>query len=143
MSRAVSSRSAFERAASATAAPASASARAIARPRPRLAPVTTATRPSRGFDDTLLDHQRDLDGRRISVRSERVGDSIEPIAMREKRLAADGAGAHERERFGEFVLVDHRADDGDLAADDAEERNGRRLVWQPGQHDAAARPDER
>src|SRR5262245_20592378 len=45
--RAVSSSSATARAATATSAPAPASARAMARPRPRLAPVTTATLPSR------------------------------------------------------------------------------------------------
>src|SRR2546425_509999 len=86
--------------------------------------------------------ERDLDGVGVRVRRERLADAVEAEPVGDQRPGPDRAAVDKPERLGELVLIDHRARQGDLAAYDREKRHRRGLVRQPGEHDAAAGPNQ-
>ena len=78
----------------------------------------------------------------------RCAAKASPMAASGKRWVMSGRPrtapwAIEPHGLAKLVPVDHRSQQGDLAADDPEERHGRRLVRQPGEDDAPAGPDQR
>src|SRR5574337_43635 len=87
---------------------------------------------------TRLGDDRDLDRDGRVLGGERLADGVQAEAVGHQRPGVHRTVPEQAHGLGELVLIDHRAEDRQLAPDDPEEMNPRRLVGKPGQDHSAA-----
>src|SRR3989442_15557744 len=88
------------------------------------------------------DDDGDLDGLGRAMRGKSLLDTLEREPVRDEPVDLDHARGQEPDGLRKLLLVDHGADDGELATHHPEEAHRRRFVRQPRENEAAAGTNE-